>query len=129
MILKSISNSGLEVIKCQEVRLNRQQAEQLYAIHMGKFFYERLIRHVTSGPIIAMILSSKNGDAIKCWRNLLGPSKIFKGLLHSEDPNYTLREKFALSDARNVAHGSDSEIEFQREVRVFESLFEVENTG
>jgi hypothetical protein len=35
MILKSISNSGLEVIKCQEVRLNRQQAEQLYAIHMG----------------------------------------------------------------------------------------------
>jgi hypothetical protein len=48
-----------------------------------------------------------SADAIKCWRNLLGPSKLFPNMYdaHCRGPNKivskNIRQLFALSDTRN----------------------------
>ncbi|KHN73712.1 Nucleoside diphosphate kinase 6 [Toxocara canis] len=82
-----------------------------------KFFYERLIRHVTSGPVIVMQLRSESDDAIEHWRNLMGPSKLLKSM---EDPKReSLRAQFAISDTRNLVHGADSQQSAVSEMQLF----------
>ena len=75
--LRWISNAlranSLRVTKGCWMLVDRQLAEELYSIHRNKFFFSRLIRHVCSGPIIAMRLESETqADAIKTWRSVLG---------------------------------------------------------
>uniref|UniRef100_A0A9J2P1P8 Nucleoside diphosphate kinase-like domain-containing protein n=1 Tax=Ascaris lumbricoides TaxID=6252 RepID=A0A9J2P1P8_ASCLU len=105
-IFRQIFSGGLEVVGAKRIQLSANDAKQLYGIHRDKFFYERLIRHVTSGPVIVMQLRSKNDDAIECWRRLMGPSKLLKSLKESE--RTSLRAQFAISDTRNLVHGADS---------------------
>ncbi|XP_074599807.1 nucleoside diphosphate kinase 6 isoform X1 [Brevipalpus obovatus] len=80
----------------------------------GKFFHGRLISFITSGPLWAHILARP--DAIKTWRNLMGPTKVFKAIYEAPE---SIRGKFGLSDTRNAVHGSDSEETAFREMQFF----------
>ena len=51
-------------------RMSRQQAEDFYAIHRGKPFFENLVEFMSSGPIFVMILKHKN--AVEEFRKLIG---------------------------------------------------------
>uniref|UniRef100_A0AC35TT61 NDK domain-containing protein n=1 Tax=Rhabditophanes sp. KR3021 TaxID=114890 RepID=A0AC35TT61_9BILA len=99
-------------------------AESLYEEHKNKFFYERLITHVTSGDIIALRLGTEDQgvDPVIAWRRILGPSKLFKHIITHPD---TLRSQFSLSDTRNIGHGSDSTTAINREIAIFEPLNEI----
>lgn len=57
-------------------QLTKQRAEEFYAEHRGKPFFNKLVAFMTSGPIYAMILSKAN--AIKDWRALMGPTDSLK---------------------------------------------------
>lgn len=76
-------------------------AEQFYAIHKGKDFFEDLIRFMTSGPVVVAILQKEN--AVEDYRKFIGatdPMKAEEG---------TVRKLFAESVQRNAVHGSDSD--------------------
>jgi nucleoside-diphosphate kinase len=80
--------------------MNQVLAEQFYYIHKNKYFFEELIKFMTSGPIIAMILERE--DAINRLRRLAGntDSKIAdKG---------TIRNRYGTDIQRNAIHASDS---------------------
>lgn len=51
-------------------------AEEFYAEHKGKSFYPGLVEFMTSGPIVALVLAK--ADAIKGWRELMGPTDVFE---------------------------------------------------
>ncbi|WKX92648.1 hypothetical protein Q1695_010575 [Nippostrongylus brasiliensis] len=104
--------AGIVIDAAQKLQLTSEKAQQLYEAHRGKFFYERLVRHVTSGPVVAMRVS---GDV----RRLLGSSRLYP--LPENGHFTTLRQRFALSDVRNVAHASDAEAA-PRELALFEPL-------
>lgn len=55
------------------VRLTPEQAAELYRGHYGKHHFPHLVAHISSGPIIAMVLAAKN--AITKWRTLMGPAR------------------------------------------------------
>ena len=67
----------------------------------GKFFYDRLVSYMCSGPISPMILA--HPDAIQRWRSLMGPTKSH--VARATAP-HTIRGMFGLSDTRNSIHGS-----------------------
>lgn len=46
-------------------------AEQLYAEHRGKEFFEGLTDLMSTGPSMVMVLSRE--DAVVGWRALMGP--------------------------------------------------------
>lgn len=156
VVLKFISDSilfnGLKISKGCRLKLSHEQATLLYSIHSTKFFYDRLIRHVCSGPVIVMKLDlraenesyskgffselfgwekpemvNSNLEAIQRWRRALGPSKLFanwrqiEGNFADSDHN-NLRQFFAISDTRNVGHGSDSLEACEREYSIFKNL-------
>ncbi len=99
-IISAIEQAGFRVLAMKMVRLSAEQAEGLYHVHKGKFFFDSLVKFMTEGPIIAMALEREN--AIAELRKLMGetnPEKAAPG---------TIRKRFGLSIERNAIHGSDA---------------------
>ncbi|XP_027789529.1 nucleoside diphosphate kinase 6 isoform X2 [Marmota flaviventris] len=80
----------------------------------GRFFYQRLVEFMASGPIRAYILAHK--DAIQLWRTLMGPTRVFRARHMAPD---SIRGSFGLTDTRNTTHGSDSVVSASREIAAF----------
>jgi len=102
---------NLLMINKAELQWSRKDAERFYVDHRGKFFYQRLISFMTSGPMVAFILLGQN--AVADWRELIGPTRI--EIARSTAP-HSLRAKYAFSDTRNAFHGSDSIATAKREI-------------
>jgi len=115
-ILAMINEAGFEITAMKMVRMTIQQAEEFYAVHKGKPFFEGLIEFMTSGPVFVMIL--KHDNAVEEFRRLIGatdPAKAEQG---------TIRKTFAVSVQMNAVHGSDSDENAQREANFFFSTIE-----
>ncbi|TKR93814.1 hypothetical protein L596_008199 [Steinernema carpocapsae] len=114
------ASKELEIVAAKRLHITRDQAAKLYETHQGKFFFDRLVRHVTSGPSIALLMQSRRDevDAVAAWRRMLGSSKLFRNAFSES----SLRTQFALSDTRNVGHGSDGLKDTLREMAIFEPL-------
>jgi nucleoside-diphosphate kinase len=82
------------------VQTSRATAETHYAVHKGKPFYDSLLKFITAGPTIAVVLEGR--EAVAVVRQLMGPTDGTKA------PPGTIRGDFALSIQNNLIHGSDS---------------------
>jgi nucleoside-diphosphate kinase len=80
--------------------VNHDLAEAHYAVHMGKSFYESLIRYITSSPVMAMVWEGPN--AVAAVRQTMGSTRP------GEAAPGSLRHDFALEVGRNLTHASDS---------------------
>ncbi|KAG5894613.1 hypothetical protein JTB14_026144 [Gonioctena quinquepunctata] len=116
-----IVKSNFKIICSKRKIISSCEAEHFYFEHKQKFFYNRLITSMTSGPCYISILAKEN--AIQDWRLIMGPTKVFKAQF--EAPN-SIRGQFGLSDTRNATHGSDSEESAKREIEIFFPDFDVE---
>ncbi|KAG9285680.1 hypothetical protein G9A89_002247 [Geosiphon pyriformis] len=121
MVLNTITQSKLEIVKRRELLWRRKHAEEFYNEHRGRFFFDRLCGYMTSGSFIALVLAHQN--AIKEWRALIGPTHPVRAKIHA--PN-TLRSIYGLTDTRNSFHGSDSDETAKREIEFFFPDFDIE---
>jgi nucleoside-diphosphate kinase len=80
--------------------MSEQLAKTFYSIHEGKPFYDKLIKYITSGSIVALVLEKEN--AVASYRQLIGATDPTK----AEDN--TIRKLYALDKSYNSVHGSDS---------------------
>lgn len=100
-ILSMINKAGFKILAMKYMCLTKEQAGQFYAVHKERPFYGELTEYMSSGPIVAAILSKAN--AVNDYRQLIGatdPTKAEEG---------TIRKMFAKSIAANAVHGSDSD--------------------
>jgi len=98
-VIKRFEDNGLKVIGLKMVAISKREAEEFYAVHRGKSFFESLTTFMSSGPAVVMVLEGDN--AIERVRDLMGatdPQEAAKG---------TLRRQFGSNIERNVVHGSD----------------------
>lgn len=102
------------IIRSKIVKLDKESVSRFYEEHHKRFFYNRLINHMSSGPLSALVLAKDN--AIKEWRSLMGPTKVLKTIHENPD---SLRGLYGLSDSRNGLHGSDSEESAKRDIEFF----------
>ncbi|XP_061602537.1 nucleoside diphosphate kinase 6 [Cololabis saira] len=116
-----ILDNNFIIVRCKDLVFRRQDSESFYAEHSERFFYQRLVEFMSSGPMRAYILARE--DAIRHWRELMGPTKVFRARYTSPD---SLRAQFGLTDTRNTTHGSDSLESAQREIRFFFPDFKAE---
>lgn len=77
-----------------------QTVQKLYEEHEGKDFYQGLIEHSLSGPVVLFELEGDN--AVAKLRNLIGPSDPAKA---GKD---TIRGQYGSGMPDNAIHGSDS---------------------
>ncbi|MBX9586542.1 MAG: nucleoside-diphosphate kinase [Gammaproteobacteria bacterium] len=99
-ILSRFEANGLQIIGAKMLRLSKDQAQQFYAIHNERPFFNDLVDFMISGPV--MVLALEGEDAVLRNRELMGatnPKDAAPG---------TIRADFADSIDANAVHGSDS---------------------
>jgi nucleoside-diphosphate kinase len=98
-IIQRFERRGLKIVAMKMLWMSQEFAGRHYAVHVGKPFYEGLIKYITSGPVVAMVLEGPN--AIEVARATMGatnPSRAASG---------TIRADYGLEMGRNLVHGSD----------------------
>ena len=69
-IIHRIERAGLTIERMEMGMVTKEQAEQNYAEHKGKPFYDGLISYITSGPVVKMVVSGEG--AVAKMRSLMG---------------------------------------------------------
>ncbi len=110
-ILGRFEKRGLKFVAMRMVKVSPALAEEAYAVHKGKDFYEPLVKFVTSSPVLAMVLEGV--DAIKIVRAMMGPT------FGPDAPSGTIRGDMGMSRRYNLIHGSDSPESAEREIPLF----------
>lgn len=110
-IVAKIEKKGIKLVAGKLIQIDRKLAEQHYAEHIGKPFFEDLIGFITSGPVFAMVL--EGDDVIKIARRMMGKTNPL------EADAGTIRAEYAVHTNRNVIHGSDSPESAKREIQLF----------
>jgi nucleoside-diphosphate kinase len=116
-VISRIENKGLKIIGLKMLKLSREKAEELYYMHRNKPFFENLISHITSGPVVAIVVEGNN--AILRVRNMIGATSPQDAL-----PG-TIRGDYGLDTTRNVVHASDSVENSEREINLFFKEYEL----
>jgi len=110
-IISRIEQKGLTIKAMKLLKLNKAEAERFYEVHRGKPFFNDLVEHVTSGPILAMVVEGP--QAIQVVRSLIGKTSSFEA-----EPG-TIRGDFGISITKNVVHASDSMENAEKEISFF----------
>jgi nucleoside-diphosphate kinase len=103
--------AGLQIVAARMVQLSKERAEDFYAVHKERPFYNDLVRYMTSGPVMVQALEGEN--AINRNREIMGatnPAEAEKG---------TIRADFAESIEENIVHGSDGAETAAQEIAFF----------
>lgn len=106
-----IEEAGLRIIAQKRIKLDRKRADDFYAEHHGKPFFEGLVNAMTSGPIVVQVLEGEN--AIAKYREIAGatnPANAAEG---------TIRHSFGIGMPENTVHGSDCALSAAREIAFY----------
>lgn len=109
-----MKEEGFFVVASKTETLTEERAKAFYDEHKERPFFEALIKFMTSGPCMALMLERPN--AIKQWRMLMGTTDPVKA--KEEDPD-SIRALMGTDNTENVAHGSDSYKSASRELEFF----------
>jgi len=110
-IYDRFETGGLRIIASRMMQLTRAQAQEFYAVHRERPFYDDLVEYMISGPVVVQVLEGEN--AIARNREIMGatnPANAAPG---------TIRADFAESVEANAVHGSDAPETARQEISFF----------
>ena len=116
-IIEQFEKNGFNLLCMKMLEISKHQAEQFYAVHASRPFFNSLTDFMSSGPIVVLALEKEN--AIADLRKLMGatnPASAEEG---------TIRKKWASSIEHNAIHGSDGEDTARYELSFFFAGFEL----
>ena len=110
-VITRLEKKGLIFRQLKLHRITNAEAEELYNVHKGKPFFPELVEHVTSGPVLLMVLEGPN--AVETVRKVIGGTNPLLA-----EPG-SVRGDFSVSITANVIHASDSVENAHREAAIF----------
>ena len=116
-IYERFESGGLRIIAARMIHLTRAQAQEFYAVHRERPFYQELVDYMVSGPVVVQVLEGE--DAVAMNRKVMGatnPADAAPG---------TIRADFAQSVQANAVHGSDAKETAAQEIAFFFSADEI----
>ena len=117
-VISRFETQGLKPIAIKMKLLSKTEAEGFYAVHKARPFFNDLVKFMTSGPVVLMVLEGEG--AVAKNRDIMGatdPKKAADG---------TLRKDFATDIEKNTVHGSDSVENARIEVAYFFPEIEIQ---
>jgi len=99
-IYSRFEGAGLRIVAAKMQHLDRAKAEEFYAVHRERPFFNDLVAFMTSGPVMIQVLEGENAIALN--RELMGATNP------QEAAAGTIRADFAQSIDANAVHGSDA---------------------
>jgi nucleoside-diphosphate kinase len=119
-IVTRFERKGFKILAMKLLQVSAEQAAKHYEEHFGKPFYNRLVKYITSGPVVAMVI--KGYSAIESVRHIVGATSPLKADVG------TIRADFAQVMEYNVIHASDSEQSAEREISIYFNESEIHDT-
>lgn len=110
-IYSRFEKNGLTIAAAKKMHLSREQAEQFYAVHKERPFFNDLVSFMISGPVMVQVL--EGDDAIAKNRQIMGATNP-----KDAEPG-TIRADFAESIDANAVHGSDGPDTAKQEIAFF----------
>lgn len=110
-VISRLEKKGFQFKEVKLHQISLKEAEQLYGIHREKPFFKELVTHVTSGPVLLMLLEAP--DAVETLRRVIGATNP-----RTAEPG-TIRGDLSLSITANIIHASDSISNAEREASIF----------
>src|SRR3954464_1762447 len=111
LIIAHLEKAGFKVISSRVMRLTETQAQSFYAVHRERPFFAPLVKFMTSGKCMPMVL--ERADAVSTLRKTIGATDP------AEAESGTVRKLYAESKERNAIHASDSDENAAREATFF----------
>lgn len=109
-IVTRIERKGFTICAMKLIQVTQHQAEMLYEMHRGKTFYEPLVKHISSDPVLTMVVEGPN--VISVLRSMIGatnPKDARPG---------TIRGDLALNVQKNIIHAADSAENAKKEINI-----------
>jgi nucleoside-diphosphate kinase len=110
-VIKRIESNDLSITAMKMMTVTKELANEHYAEHVEKPFFDDLITFISSGPIVAMAVEGEN--AVSVMRKLMGATNP-----KDADPG-TIRGDYGLEITENIVHGSDSTDSATRELALY----------
>ena len=110
-VIARFERKGLKIVAMRHMTVDRPLAEEHYAEHRGKPFYEDLVSFITGGPLVAMVLEGY--EAVTAARQVIGATNPLDAAPGS------IRGDFGLEVQTNLVHGADSPESAVRETALF----------
>ena len=111
LIIAHLEKAGFRVVAARVMRLTEAQASEFYEVHRERPFFAPLVRFMTSGKCMPIVL--ERADAVATLRKTIGATDP------AEAEAGTVRKLYAESKERNAIHASDSDENAQRESTFF----------
>ncbi|NQT61562.1 MAG: nucleoside-diphosphate kinase [Candidatus Marinimicrobia bacterium] len=116
-VIDATLQAGFKIKAGRLTMITRAQAQEFYAVHRERPFYDELVDFMSSGQTFVMAL--EKDDAVQAWRDAIGatdPTEAAEG---------TIRKLYAENKGRNAVHGSDSDENAEKEIAFFFSGAEI----
>jgi nucleoside-diphosphate kinase len=111
LIIALLEKAGFKVVASRVMRLTEAQASAFYEVHKERPFFTPLVRFMTSGKCMPIVL--ERADAVATLRRTIGATDP------AEADAGTVRKLYAESKERNAIHASDSDENAEREAKFF----------
>tara|TARA_B100001750_G_C15416829_1_gene550757 strand:- start:619 stop:1074 length:456 start_codon:yes stop_codon:yes gene_type:complete len=119
-LITRIERKGLKLAAMKLMSVTDDLAQQHYAEHIGKPFFDGLVAFITSSPVVALVVEGEN--AVLTMRNtLMGATNP------QEAATGTIRGDYGMTIGMNLIHGSDSAESAEREIDIFFRAEEILN--
>ena len=118
-IIARFEKKGLKIAAAKLIKITPQLAKKHYAVHKNKYFFSGLVKYITSGPVLVMVIEGPK--IIEITRKMMGAT-----FGYDAEPG-TIRGDFGTSQTCNLVHGSDSANSAQKEIRLFFKPAEILN--
>lgn len=110
-IVGRFERRGMKIVAMKMLQVSKELAEQHYAVHKGKFFYDSLVEYIISCPVVAFVLEGH--EAIKGVRAMVGSTRPW------EAAPGTIRGDLAMMGLRNLIHASDAPATATQEIALW----------
>jgi len=99
-VMERLADNGFTLITSETLHLSVERAEQLFESQREEPNYNAMLRYMSSGPSMALVLAKP--EAVQAWKNLCGPLQVSKA---REIRPFSLRARYATDDIMNGFHG------------------------
>jgi len=110
-IINRLEKARFKIVELKMVQLDERQARKFYAVHEGKPFLDSLVKFMTSGTVVPMVLEKENGvSELRTTIGATNPKEAACG---------TIRYEIGVDIEKNSVHASDSDENAIKEISFF----------
>ena len=114
-VLRRIEAKGYRIVALELRTASADLLREHYAEHLGKPFFDPLVRFMSSGPVVAAVVEGQR--VVEGFRSLAGatdPTRALPGTVRGD-----LGRDWGGAVVENLVHGSDAPASAEREIKIW----------